>query len=263
MFKKIIATVALTSLGAVNAFGDDPMKTYKTEIRQAESLGAEIYSQDIAAWVATDSLLAFMDQNKNFEANRLGGWVSYKEGAKYKTVFITRDVEDPRVLYEAYSRERDVKKADQTDRSLSEREAGLWKARNLMLEQDFEVCTEYMPYNSIVLEKKAGGYYGYLFAATKEHNVIVLGRHYRFEINADATQVSETHLFSNSCFALPAVVPETGEKPLMLTATHLVTNYPQEHHIFANLMWNIPLAIGASKTGQNYLVENGKIKPLK
>jgi len=254
----LTAALALSLLGAAQA--DD----YTSEIKQAERLGEEIYKQDIAAWVTTDDLLAYMENNEDFAAGNLGGWLSYADGNNYKTVFVSKDKENPKAVYEATSKNKKVKKSRSVDRNLTKREAGLWRARNLMLTQDFDVCTEYTPYNSIVIEKDDGsGYFGYLFASTKKSNLIVLGRHYRFDINKDATKVSGVHAFTNSCFALPIQTGPNGEKPVGLVASHLVTDYPQEHHVFANLMWDIDLFITVGEGGSIWQVSDGQIGPTK
>jgi len=257
MLKRMFISTVL-ALSALDIAHADELKA---KVEQAEQLGEEIYNQDIAAWVSTDSLLEYIAKNEEFGA-RIGGWISYADGKRYKTVFFDKNSESPRALYEVKSKERKVKDAETVDRALTKREMGLWRARELTLTQEFEACAEYTPYNSVVVEKEGGGYYAYLFASTKKNNLIVLGRHYRFDINEDATKVNNIHAFTKSCFALPLQVGENGEKPVGLMASHIVTDYPQEHHVFANLMWNIDLYVSAGEDSTLWTVSNGKIERM-
>lgn len=253
MFKQFILGAAIALLTFAPAQADD----LADNIKEAEQLGQEIYNQDIAAWVATDDLLAYIAKNESFAA-RIGGWISYADGRKYKTIFFDKDSKTPRALYEVTSKKRKVKDGEAIDRDLSDREMGLWRARALTLTQDFEACAEYSPYNSVVVEKENGdGYYAYLFAATKEQGLIVLGRHYRFDINKAATEVRGVHAFTKTCFALPLSDVPDGAQTTGLMTTHLVSDYPQEHHIFANLMWDIDLFVSAGD--KIWQVSDGKI----
>lgn len=259
MFKHIILFAGL--LLGVNqwAFAGD----FSSEIKTVETRGKEIYNQDTAAWVATDDLLAYMQSDKEFDGSQIGGWVSYKDRNSYKSIFFSKSDQDPQALYEVTSKHEKVESSAVVKRGLTSREHGLWAARKLMLSQKFEACAEFSPYNSVVIEKDNGGYFAYLFASTQKPNLIVLGRHYRFEINETADSVLSQHAFSNSCFALPATAGDQ-KKSVGLMATHVVTPYPQEHHVFANLMWSIDLYVSVSDegTGKTYKVTDGQVKLL-
>ncbi len=256
MFRTLLLSAALLWSSTGLAAADD----LDDKIDQAEELGQEIYNQDIAAWVATDELLVFLGDNSDFDADTLGGWISYRDGRRrYKTVFFSKDTDNPRALFEVESKRRDIKKAKAVDRALDEEELGLWRARSLMLSQEFEACMDYTPYNSVVVEKEGGGYYGYLFAATKEPDLVVLGRHYRFDINAEGSEILGTHAFSKGCYALPF-----EENSVALMTTHIVSNHPEEHHVFANLMWDkeFYISTGNDDTQVLWKVSKGKISTL-
>jgi len=232
------------------------------KIDEAEALGEAIYKQDIAAWVATDEMFEYVAENPDFDTGRLGGWISYEDGRRYKTVFFSKDKNAPRALFEVESKKRVIKKSGAVDRALTAEETRLWRARTITLPEDLEVCTQFTPYNMAVVEKPDGnGYYTYLLAATKEPNLIVLGRHYRFDVDDNGT-IRDQFAFTNSCFALSLNVGENGEHPLAMMASHLKADYPQEHHVFANLMWDMDLYVSTGQESETQLwkVSDGKIK---
>ena len=237
---------------------------YEDEINNAEHLGQLIYEQDTAGWVATDRLLA--DMKKGVEIKNPAGWLSIKDGKTYKTVFIALENDTPRVAYEAVSKKKKIKSAGflKEYRALSLQESRLWAARNLVLTEKFDVCREFLPMNTIVMPTGDDDdrIYVYLFSATKEAGVMVLGKHYRFTVSADAKTVEDTKSFSNTCFSIPYKNRPKGSTPVAAMATHIKAPYPEEHHVFASLSLNLDLYVSTSKTDM-WKITNGTIKKSK
>lgn len=237
---------------------------YKSEIENAETLGRLIYEQDVAGWVATDSLLKDKKYLETVTPN-LKGWLSYQDGKNYKTIFVGVYDGVPKAVYEVKSKARNVKNSQKIikGRSLSSQEVRLWKARQKVVSENFEHCPEYTPMNTIVLpipNDPEQRLYGYLFSATTISGKVVFGKHYRFTLSSDASKVLEKRDFSKSCIA---VNRSEAEQTVGVMISHIMRPYPEEHHVFANLSQELDVYITIPETSQLWRVGDGKISKVK
>ncbi len=255
----LICVWALFSFMPV-AFAQD----YKPEIAMAETLGRLIYEQDVAGWVATDELLSDKAYVQTITPN-LKGWVSLKDGKNYKTVFISVYDEMPKAVFEVTSRKRKVKDSQKLlgGRALTTIELARWNAREKVIGEKFEHCPQFTPMNTIVLpvpNDPQNRLYAYLFSATTQTGVIVFGKHYRFTLSEDATQVLEKRDFSKSCIGINRPV---SKEAVGAVISHIMQPYPEEHHVFANLSQQLDKYVTIPKTAQLWKVSKGKVSKVK
>lgn len=127
--------------------------------------------------------------------------------------------------------------------------------------------------NPIVL-KLANGIIVYLLSGTTKPNLAILGKHYRLEFSPDGEELKSTLMMSERVngfttdegvenlkqiepLAEDALEMPYNDKTMVLTVTHIVTEYPLESHVFANLLYGVPIYV-VTKRGL-WLVEEGHI----
>lgn len=237
---------------------------YKSEIANAETLGRMIYEQDVAGWVATDELLSDKSYLETITPN-LKGWVSLKDGKNYKTAFIGVYDGTPKVVFDVTSKKRKIKTSQKIakGRPLSENELVRWKARQKIIGQSFEHCPQFTPMNTIVIpvpNDPDNRFYGYLFSASKTPGVIVFGKHYRFTLSEDASEVLYKKDFSKSCIGIDR---PTDANAVGAVISHIVMPHPEEHHVFANLSQELDIYVSIPETSQLWKISNGNISKVK
>jgi len=241
----------------------DPLKTYQTQIQEAERLGRRIYEHDRAALVATDFLFENLDGKI---AKGVVGWIEEEISEESIRVFFYNI--DNNVFRPAYS--VDVKRGKLIESSYVEYPKSaeftptqllIAKARDLGARQKFAACSQ--NYNTVVFPNENGGYYVYVLAATFLPGVVVIGGHYRFEIDAAAEQVVETRKFTNSCIALNKNATPEGAQPVALMVSHVLTPYPTEIHAFVSLQHDMPIYVMTVDNKTIWSVEKGKFRSVK
>jgi hypothetical protein len=104
------------------------------------------------------------------------------------------------------------------------------------------------PINPVVLPARTIGEDGilvYLIAGTKRPDVAVLGLHHRVLVSSDGETVLRFEALSKGpnevSLASPGLPP--GAKLVELATSRSVTNYPLETHVFASLLYKLPLSL--------------------
>jgi len=237
---------------------DSAKENYDSEMAQAEELGKIIYEKDIAAWIATDKMLA--ELGGDVGGLPIRGWVTDKDGSHYRVNFIGELNGKTKVFYQAWTRGRKVKKSKvyKLGFPLTSDQMTMWKARKLVVDQKFKQCSK--TYNTVIVPYESSGekrLYVYLLASTTDPKKIVMGGHYRYSVSLNGEEVLSKIDFSNSCLELDKEPNSVG-----IIVTHLKTNYPQEHHVFLGLSHDIQLYVSAAKTEVLYNINNGKISKV-
>lgn len=231
---------------------------YNAEIAEAERLGKIIYEKDIAAWVGTDKMLE--DLGQDVSSLPLRGWVTDKDGSRWRVNFIGEKDGQAKIYYQAWTKGKKVKKTltYKEGIALNDKQMAMWRARQLVAGQEFQQCAK--RYNTVVLPyetKNEKFFYVYLFASTTDPTKIVIGGHYRYKVSSDGEKVVSNIAFSNGCMEITK-----DPKSVMFVVTHLKTNYPQEHYVFINLSHGVALMVSVPKADLMYMINNGKIKEI-
>jgi hypothetical protein len=239
---------------------DKPPPIRAFDIPTIERLGAVIYRQDRAAWLATDAL---REKVPDLGGAGLKGWIVEGEGGEEKVRFL-RDVGAG--LEAGYDIVVDAKGAgavvEPADRSLTADERAAFAARQTATKNLPGACRQ--GYNSVVIHDVEGdGWLVWLLAPSPARDAMPFGGHYRFSISADGQTVNRIDALAASCLTIsakPDLPP--GAKAAMLYVTHIVSPTPVETHVFLSLTYHVPIAIGTGKD-KIWAVENGKISPMK
>jgi len=242
-----------TSTGGARRFKDGEPKPIpadlKAAVEQSIRVGVQIHLQDQAGSIATDVLLASV---KTLEGQGLGGYLAMRNGdpsgrllPSWTVLFFSNETV-PRVRYRVgVPMEKGMKPTVET---LNPPEptppllATTLRARQLAVDAVQPVTR---PLNPVVFPAEllnANGYAIYLLAAQTEPNTIVLGKHYRVLVSADATAVKSVEPLSRGDLVLSTKSPE-GALGVAMVAAHVVTDYPLETHVFASLSARLPIYV--------------------
>ena len=190
------------------------------------------------------------------------GWTTTEvDKNRLRTAFIAELNGELVSVFDAETKGRKVKKKTTypTGRPLTDAETVQYHAKRAFTAKDIEPCAEFLPMNAAVIPAPDGGApYLYLMSATKESNLVVLGRHFRFRVSENGNSLSEKTGFTNGCIGLSSAT-SNGGTPVGLVISHLLTPYPQEHHVFASLANDIPLFVTMPKTGTTWKVDGTSI----
>ena len=242
----------------------------------AATEGLAIYAHDQAAWHGTDAFLEVMDDVNDAE---WAGWVVSEDPdneERLRVSFIDGAVEPPASAVDVFIQNSEVRdlriNAPRRALDASERirRAGVQAMIAYVRDPGLDICRDFLPMNHVVLPKSdnpADGYRGYLFAATKQPGVIVLGRHFTFDLDANGVVTREPTVSTKSCFAISYGDDaddgvEDDSVVAAVAATHVTSNHPEPFHVFASLTHRVPVVVGVSKTDELYEVAGSDIRRI-
>jgi hypothetical protein len=221
------------------------------QISRSSEIGRQLYALDRVAAAGTDVLFSNVPDALS---SGIGGYLALPEasaaggsGPTFLVSFFTQDA-PPRVAYEVrFQREREPAfEAFAPPKAASPTFITLVRARQLALSA---LTSAPQPINPLVLPASLNGEDGilvYLLAGTKQHDIAVLGKHYRFLVPPDASTVSYMMPLSNDIMEIPTKAP-SGATPEALAVTQVVTDFPLETHVFVSLQIQLPIYVGTRR----------------
>lgn len=221
-----------------------PVPIAEWPLLKISAMGLEIYRQDVAAWVATDALMA------RFAGSRpagLGGWIVVPEGEDQRVRFVIRDGEAVRPGWDVLVRNGRAGAVEAaTDRVLSDEELARFQARQTAAANIGRLrCGPNM--NSVVADDPdSDGWLVWLLTSTTDANIVPVGGHYRFTVSADGMTVLQRDQLSNGCLAMPKTPPSPGAQTTSLFINQIVSQTPVETHVFLSLQNRLPIYVGVA-----------------
>lgn len=230
------------------------------KVEQSSQLGLALYQIDKASAIGTDVLRAKHGASV-FEG--LGGYLTLRESNKageqsWLVLFYTRE-STPQILHKIHipfnGNPPEVETLDTPE---------LVRGQTLILilarQNAINSAGPYrQPINPVLLPAGIIGEEGILvelLAGTKKPNVAVLGKHYRVIVSEDGKEVRSVTPLSRGILEIPTTSEKLAEVQ-GLYATHIVTDYPVETHVFASLLHKVPIHV---KTARGvWLVDGIKI----
>jgi hypothetical protein len=220
-------------------------------VQRSSDIGRTLHVYDAASAIGTDVLLSKV----SLAEHPLGGYVTLAEGdeqgkatGSFSVIFYTRDA-DPRIAFRIQvhpgANPPDFE-AVKPPADAPEPLRSLIRARETALDAPRDTN---QPMNPVVLPGRAIGESGmlvYLIAGTKQPKVAVLGKHYRVLVSEDGRTVKRTEPLSKTVFELPYGA-SPGSTTAALAITHLVTDYPLETHVFASLLYRLPIHVATAR----------------
>ncbi len=231
-----------------------PVPIAEWPLSKISAMGQEIYRQDVAAWVATDALLA------RFEGSPpagLRGWIVVPDGEDQRVRFVSLDGEVVRPGWDVVVRDGQAGPVEiVTDGVLSDLELSRFRARQTAAANIGRLrCGPNM--NSVVADDPdSDGWLVWLLTSTTDANIVPVGGHYRFTISADGMTILGRDQLSNSCLAMPKSEPSPGRQLAGLVVSQIVSQTPVETHVFLSLQNRLPIYVGV---GDKIFEVNGAV----
>lgn len=250
LFGLFLATAAF-------AFAAQPAEIRAFDQATIEKLGLAIYEQDIRVARASDLLLA---QKYDFQKEGLRGWIVEDDGK----VLLVRFIRDREGKMEAFADIRfgpgvEPKVERPADAALTDSQIARMRARDLAMKNIKRPCSQ--RYNTVILpDPESDRLLVYALAATTDPNVILAGGHYRFTTSKDGAKIEQADELFRSCLTVPKNqgVPKDGV-PVAVWMTTLVSNLPQETHIFLSLLHRTPFYVG-TPDNKAWHIEGGRMR---
>lgn len=243
---RIAAAFAALALFAAPVAAQEAVPQIETwPIEKIVAMGQEIQNQDVAAWVATDVLLAHLAGG---DPGTLAGWIVVPDRDAYLVRFIQQDGEalsagfDMRVVNGVSGPAVDVR-----GQTLSESEKARFRARQTAAANIGPLrCSRNM--NSVVAKDPDGdGWLVWLLTSTTQAGIIPVGGHYRYRVSEDGRTVVRRDQLSTGCLNMDRNEAGPQGQVSALTVTTLVSDRPNETHVFLSLQNRIPIYIGAGE----------------
>jgi hypothetical protein len=232
------------------------------EIRRIEALGRTIYVLDNAAARATDLLLA---EGVNPQIDGIRGWVTETSGSSGVLVRFLRQKGDHfEAAYDVTIDEggRAVAMTRSKIPALTPDQSAQLAARQLAMSSFVPLCPPPYTYNTVVFrDPETRDWRVYLLAATTDPQVRMYGGHHRFLISSDGDRILSSDRLSNGCISPRLVVPE-GYEPSAYVTTEVLSQTPTEAHVFASLLYRLPLVVIPQDRGQ-WFVDRGRMWRVK
>lgn len=240
---------------------DTTPEAYQMSVAKAEMFGADIYMQDIAAWVVTDFLFekGILERDK-----RLRGWITEHVGEeafsrRMKVTFVGEvdgklkglyqvETESAKVFSETY-----LYHAEGFE--LSGSQLAMYKARQTALRSEFRACSD--SYNTAVIKfnDEVNDYnIVYLLPGTVKHGEIMAGGNYRITLDESGEEILESAALSKSCIIL-----QKPEGVAALTLSHIVEPTPNAVHVFLSLLHQVPIYVLTTENEITWKVDGDTI----
>lgn len=244
------AAVVALALSVAACAGKQPVPrtalTVDEQLRRAETLGRALLEYDSLSAAATDLLFQKVGPVPD---PRVGGYVTVV--AERRVEFVAEAGADVRRYYSVELSGAEPKVSHFDGAVISGPEAAMFRAIRSASQKFEPLCDA--AYNTAVLPDPDGkGWLVYFLVATTRDRAVPIGGHVRVKVSEDGRTVVEVTPLSRSCLVL-----QKAQDAAALWATHQLSATPVETHVFANLLYDVPLFIGTSDG--NWSIDHGKI----
>lgn len=231
---------------------------YRGNLLIAQAMGAEIAHRQRLAVSASDVYIAQPQARRA----HLAGWLVTRKNGKLEVLFIAKGTKKtPRVVATAQATTDQAKpRLDtlQSPRALTDAETALWQARALAFTARITPCTK--NYQPVIIPVEAGGkkqIFVYLLPLAPA-GTMMLGGYYRIRINADGSQILDTHGYTRSCLKM-----QRNPKAVGIAVTENESPTPTAPQVYANLRYGLPVYVTTSKNNMQWEIKQGHITALK
>jgi hypothetical protein len=239
----------------------DPIPIEEWSLGKVSAMGEAIYRHDVAAWVATDALLAHLDGAQPPPGT--SGWIVVEEDEGLKVRFVRDDAGTLKSAFDVPVREGRAGAVQVVDAPLPADQKARFLARQTAAANIGRLrCSQRL--NTVVLDDPdSDGWLVWLLTSTTDANIVPMGGHYRFRISADGSTVLRRDMLSNTCLNMPRQQTDDQGRPVALAVSQIVSRGPVETHVFLSLQNRMPIYVIA---GEDRLFEvNGpeisKVEP--
>jgi hypothetical protein len=251
-----VYTVILAATLAPALAGDEP---FAAELSEITARGRMLADYDVAAWHATDAVIALNPPKGSFSS-----YVAEKIGSGWVVKFGRLDDSSSRFLipYEATQGASSVEFSAKKDDPPVEDSAFYFFGAKAIETALGDFKGEKRSYNTSVLPADSGRLFVYIEPAQTKTGVYPLGGDVRYLISADGSAIVEKHQMHK---AIIEMRPQEGSRNTVAGFhSHVLSDLPEDSDVFYVLTRrpNIPEYIGTSK--HTYKIEvDGTITVVK
>lgn len=219
----------------------DPVPIEEWSLEKVSKMGQEIYRHDVAAWVATDALIASFGNAP--PAAGMVGWIVVEDGDALKVRFLRQEAEVLKPAFDILVEDGRAGTVDAATGPLSATETAQFLARQTAIANIGRLrCAAQM--NAVVIDDPDSDEWLVWLLTPMLDNRVPIGGHYRFRVSADGGTMLRRDQLSNGCFfAEPP--PELERETALLFYTQIVSKGPVETHVFLSIQNRLALVIGA------------------
>lgn len=243
---RIVSLVAALMLGALPSTAaaqraPDPVPIEEWSLEKVSAMGQEIYRHDVAAWVATDALLASFGDAA--PPAGMVGWIVVDKDDALKVRFLRQDADVLKSAFDIVVRDGRAGAVEAVDAPLSAEERAQFLARQTAIANIGRLrCAAQM--NTVVIDDPDSDEWLVWLLTPMLDDRIPIGGHYRFRISADGGAMLRRDQLSNGCFFAERP-PEIEAETALLFYTQIVSKGPVETHVFLSIQNRLALVIGA------------------
>ena len=237
----VLAGFAMPALAQDRAPAPVPIEEWSTD--KVGEMGKAIYRQDVAAWVATDALIAHLGDRQ--PPAGLMGWIVIEQGHDQLVRFVRQDGDILRAAYDIPVHDGMVGAVVEVSDALPPDQVARTRARQTAIDNiGRQRCSAQL--NTVVLDDPdSDGWLVWLLTSTTDANIIPMGGHYRFRISADGSTVLRRDMLSNGCMNMPRQEQGSDSQPQALVVGQLVSNGPVETQVFLSIQNRLPIYVMA------------------
>lgn len=253
--------VAVLLLGAQPAAARQdapPTPVENWPLQKVQVIGAALFRQDAAAAVASDALTRHF---RNRPPGGLIGWIVVDEGENQRVRFLSQENGQRRAAWDVLVTSEGAGPVQAAaDPVLSADQLARFEARMTAGTHIGELrCAQ--RYNVVVLDDPdSDDWLVWLLASTTDANSLILTGHYRFRISADGRSLLRRDQLSATCITTDRRQVGRDGQPAALVVSHIVSPLPVETHVFASLLYRLPVYVITVANDTIWAVEGAQIR---
>lgn len=236
-----VALLAVLASPAAAQTAPDPVPIEEWSLEKVSAMGQAIYRHDVAAWVATDALLASIG-NAPPPAGMVG-WIVVEGGDALQVRFLRQEADVLKPAFDIIVRHGNAGPVETASGALSAEEVAQFLARQTAIANIGGLrCSPQM--NAVVVRDPDSDDWLVWLLTPMQDDQIPIGGHYRFRISADGRTMLRRDQLSNGCF-FASPPPEIQAETALLFYTQIVSKGPVETQVFVSIQNGLALVIGA------------------
>ncbi|MGO1080490.1 hypothetical protein [Inquilinus sp. CA228] len=241
---------------ATNVAGSKLVAQTSPEIHRIEALGRTLYTLDIAAARATDIAFA---EGADLRAPDMRGRVTDISGSSVLVRFVRqRDGRFEAAYDVTFVGDGQAPVLTRpADPTLTPDQSAQLAAGQLAAASLVPLCK--LPYTPVVFrDPDTRDWRVYLLAASADPQVRVYAGHQRFLVSGDGSRILSSGPLSQNCLA-PRLEAPAGHTPEAFLMTESLSPTPTEAHVFASLLYGLPILVVTAADKRHWIVDQGRI----
>jgi hypothetical protein len=234
----VAVAIAAPSAGSAQQAASEIVKIRAFSPDKTQALGAAMYSQDQAAWRATDLMLAAKP-----DTTGVFGWIAtpYADGQRVR--FLKGSPQNAQAAYEVvFDSKTNPAFQAASDAKLTAEETAQLRALQTAMAAGYSSCGSRPPNHIEMRDPDTGEWLVWILSPWTNEDGVAMGGHTRFTLSADGSTVIRKEAMSRGCLGMKP--PQGDQRGAVMFVTQLVADTPLETHVFNALQVKTPIVVG-------------------